>query len=920
MVSFVLDATALIASPPRSREEDAALRRRIGGKAAHLASVGRAGAPVPVWTVVTTDAFERFLIRSELGPRIEALLAECSGSTDAPSLAGASSTIRDWICAANIDAELAEALRAAYRRNFPTRPPIAVRSSGVDEDRAEDSFAGQHESVLGVQGEVELLRQVRRVWASAFTERVLAYRRERGIGWERIRIAVVLQEMIASRVSGVAFTANPVSGDLGECVVSVVHGLGEGLVGLGFDADTFTVDKSERTVSADIVTKDERLDMDGEGGVVRSSVTESLRDGPSLDEGQIQEVVERALALERHFRWPQDIEFAFDGDGLWILQSRPITTVDRPGPAAGHRAIWDNSNITESYAGVTSPLTFSFIRRAYTIVYHCFAEVMGITPDVVRQNDKVFSNMLGLFRGRVYYNLLNWYRLIRLFPGFGANQRFMESMMGVSEPTELAEEAERLGFWRGKVIENAKLVRLALRMSWRFVRIRSTVTRFQEHFQRHYRRWEALDFETMSPGDLVEVYREMEEELLWEWKAPIINDFYVMIFYGLLKKVCRDWMGDTEATLQNDLICGEGDIESTEPTRLLLQLAWAIRANEAQAKFFRESSVETLTQAIPREPEWAAVARQVEDYLDRYGFRCMNELKLEEPSLREEPRFIFQMLKNYVSIDASRLPDPNTQLEKERAIRAAAEAKVAAKLSGVRRMVFGRILRNARQGVKNRENLRFARTRIYGRVRELFLAMGNHFAGAGLIAERDDVFFLTVDEIWSFVVGTAVTTDLAGLVRLRREEFARYRNDEVEPPDDRFETYGMAYHHNDFRSRAKPPLSPDEGETAGDLRGIGCGPGRVEGVVRVVSSPADDLSLDGEILVAARTDPGWVPLYPSISGLLVERGSILSHSAIVAREMGIPTIVGIPGLCRTLKSGDRVVMDGSAGTVDLLAE
>jgi pyruvate,water dikinase len=230
----------------------------------------------------------------------------------------------------------------------------------------------------------------------------------------------------------------------------------------------------------------------------------------------------------------------------------------------------------------------------------------------------------------------------------------------------------------------------------------------------------------------------------------------------------------------------------------------------------------------------------------------------------------------------------------------------------LRRLVFGWVLRNARLGVKNRENMRFARTRIYGLLRELIRAMGRHLHGEGRLDDAEDVFYLTLDECWDFVKGTAVCTDLRALAAVRRREFDAYRAEADAMPDDRFDTYGMVYHRNRFHAWRADAV--EEGD--GVLRGIGCSPGRVEGAVKVFRAPGPDMHVAGDILVAERTDPGWVPLYPSVSGLLIERGSILSHSAIVAREMGIPTIVGIPHLCATLQSGDRVRMDGAAGTVE----
>jgi len=268
------------------------------------------------------------------------------------------------------------------------------------------------------------------------------------------------------------------------------------------------------------------------------------------------------------------------------------------------------------------------------------------------------------------------------------------------------------------------------------------------------------------------------------------------------------------------------------------------------------------------------------------------------------------MIANYVRMD-SHLLDITAMNAREKKIRTEAEQQAFAKLSGVKKTIFRFTLKHARRGVKNRENMRFARTKIYGLLRQLLNAVGTTLNREKIIDAPADIYYLTIDEVWDFVKGTAVTTNLRDLVALRKTEFDSYCESDT-PPDDHFETYGMAHHRNNFKN----PDSANETELEdGTLRGIGCSPGTVEGVARVIHSPRDDVSLNGEILVAARTDPGWVPLYPSVSGILIERGSILSHSAIVAREMGIPAIVGIPNLLQSIQDGQQIHMDASTGQV-----
>jgi pyruvate,water dikinase len=844
----------------------------------------------------------------------------------------AEAELRRRIAALELPTKLAAALAAAHAEVHAAGNPVAVRSSASGEDAAGESFAGLHESFLFVRGLEETARKLRRVWASAFSERALAYRRAKGLSLADIRVAVVVQEMVDARSSGVLFTADPTDtagGSVHTMVVSALWGAGEGLVSAGLDADTFRVDKQSGDVTVALARKAERLVHDLEtGGLRREAVPDELRERPSLDDETVRDLARRGLELERRWGRPLDVEFAVDARGrLFLLQARPVTTVVELGPAAGNRMLWDNSNIVESYSGVTSPMTFSFIRRAYAIVYHCFAEVMGIPPRTVRAQHHVFENMLGLFRGQVFYNLHNWYRLVRLFPGFEYNRAFMESMMGVKQAARLEEDEDGEAgtgtasrgrapgsLWR-RSLSLLALLRLVLRSAWNFARIRRLVSRFEAHFTECYGRWSALDLDALAPHEHLRLYREMEEQLLWRWKAPIVNDFFVMVFYGTLKRLCAAWCGDASGSLQNDLLCGEGGIESTEPTKALLRLAAEARRDPRLAALLRERPAEenaALLGADPRFPEFAAgIAR----YLELYGLRCMNELKLEEPSLRDDPRFLYRVLANYVSSPDPAALDVAAMEARERQIRRAAEARALAALSPLRRPVFRWVLGNARLGVKNRENLRFARTRIYGLLRELLRAIGGRLAGEAILRRPDDLFYLALDEVWGYVQGAAVTADLQALADLRRREFDAYRSEAERFPDDRFETFGLPYHRNRFRARRSPAAAATAG---GPLRGVACCPGVVEGPVKVVRSPQDDVRLQGEILVAERTDPGWVPLYPSASGLLIERGSILSHSAIVAREMGLPTIVGIPNLVSTLRTGERVRMDGAAGTVERL--
>jgi pyruvate,water dikinase len=293
--------------------------------------------------------------------------------------------------------------------------------------------------------------------------------------------------------------------------------------------------------------------------------------------------------------------------------------------------------------------------------------------------------------------------------------------------------------------------------------------------------------------------------------------------------------------------------------------------------------------------------------MERWGDRCIDELKLETAPLRDTPEFLVATLQNYLRGEPQ---DPETFGAQEQKLRAKAENRASALGAGA---MFRWILGQARRRVSDRERLRFLRTRIFGVVREIFRAFGDHFVASGALDERDEIWYLTVDEVHGLVRGTAVCTDLRGMAAVRRAEFDGYRAGRK--PGERFYTRGSV-HYGGNRFEGGQSAQIEDGK----LYGTGVCPGVVEKEAKVLEDPRHGAELDGQILVAERTDPGWVPLYPCVSGLLIERGSLLSHSAVVAREMGLPTVVGMRGLLDFVQDGQRIRMDGDAGSVEVLDE
>ena len=876
----------------------------VGGKAHHLARLATLGAgaaasfAVPRFIVVGTRAFDEVVRGDRWWPR------------DAAEAEGRAAEVRTLDPPEFLRAELNAALEATGLGSAR----LAVRSSAAGEDSRTRSFAGQFDSILGVRhqrgDDGALWDAVRAVWASAFNAHAAAYDAGQPSHAPGVRMAVVIQEMVDPFSSGVAFSADPVTGDRSTAVVSAVYGLGEGLVGGAMDADTYRVrprtDGAEEVIAA-LVRKDQGVRM-AEGGRTRlEPVPEPLRDTAALGDDEVRTVAACVRSLAEAFGAPQDVEWALVGPSpgarrLVVLQTRPITTlgaaVDR-----GERRLWDNSNIAESYSGVTTPLTFSFARSVYEDVYRQFCSLMGTRTALLESYRPVFANMLGLVRGRIYYNLLNWYRTLALLPGFRFNRSFMERMMGVRDALESPPEPPGTG---SRMLDLLDLIRMGFRMVAEARRLGTEVPAFHARVEAALAPLASDDVAEWPAERALALYLRLERELLEHWRAPLVNDFFAMIFFGVLGRLTEKWLPDSPPTLVNDLLCGEGGIISTEPARRVMGLARRVTETPAlAARFAAEADDQALLATLEREPAAAAFTAELREYVARFGDRCMEELKLETVTHREDPRFLMAMIRAYA---ASGHVDPTAAWERERAIRASAERTVAGRLGGPKRAMFRWVLTRARRRIRDRENLRFERTRVFGVVRRIFVALGRHLAAAGQLGEPREVFYLTREELFAYFQGTGVTRDLRSLARQRRSEFEAYAREPA--PPERFETFGSL---EEWTVPTSPP-GPG-GEPAAELRGTGCCPGVVRARVRVVRDPRGARDLGGHILVAERTDPGWTLLFPAASGLLVQRGSLLSHSAIVAREMGLPCVVGIAHLLDTLRDGELVEMDGASGLV-----
>lgn len=735
--------------------------------------------------------------------------------------------------------------------------PFAVRSSGRSEDGVEHSHAGQFDTLLNV-ARPDVANAALEVWKSGFSDTIATYLAATS-GAATEAPAIIVQQMIDARFAGVAFSADPLTGRRDCVVISAVAGLGEALVSGEVDGENWLID--------------------GDQAVHEKPVD------PVLTTQQALQIAELAQRAEATFGAPQDIEWAIDDAGLHILQSRPITTPLLPKPRLDNAlTIFDNSNIVESYPGMVSPLTYSFALHVYDRVYRAFVALLGVTDATIDANEALFGNMLGRIDGRVYYNLVNWYRALALLPGFSLNRSYMETMMGVSEPMPV-EVTDAIGprpaTGTARLLEFAKIARVACGLVWQAIRLPRTRRDF-------YARLNATlddDFDVAKANAtaLAAKFRKVESTLLDRWDAPLVNDFLCMIAFGASRNLMQKWLGDDGLLLHNDVMIGQGDIVSAEPAQRIA--AMGAMAREAQI---------TDPQMLDAHP---VIAQEIAGYLTKFGDRCTEELKLESIPLTDDRQPLLSAIVAHAAMEKRLHAEPEA-IDWDRLF-----AK-----RPIKNFLAKRIISWTKSRVRDRENLRFERTRIFGFARRVFLALGQEFASRGLVNAPRDVFFLTKDEILGAVEGAGLSHDLKAIVAMRRAEDDASRK-RADPPE-----------RIEMRGPAIAPLWDQQmaSKVNDDMIQIatGCAAGQVTATARVIRDPRTQTLAPGEILVARHTDPGWIAVFAQASAIVVERGSLLSHSAIVARELGIPCVVGLKSATQWIADGQTITVDGAAGRVE----
>jgi rifampicin phosphotransferase len=869
-----------------------------GGKAANLGELTRAGFPVPPGFVVSTAAY-RLAAEAAGVAELVAELAAIPG--DQPErLHALAGRIRAAFQSVAVPAVVAEPLVAAYGELAGGKPaPVAVRSSATAEDLPTASFAGQQDTYLNVVGVEAVLDAVRRCWGSLWTDRAVSYRASNNIDHRAVTLAVVVQRMVEASVAGVMFTANPLTGRRHEAVIDASPGLGEAVVSGAVNPDHFVVD----AVSGRILERrlgDKRILIRGraDGGTERVELPNG-ESKASLSDEQVRALAALGSRVERHYGAPQDTEFAVDHEGkLWLTQARPVTTLfplpDNSLASTDELRVFFSANVAQ---GVFRPFTpmgiqiFRLFGAAVTgVLFGSVRDPLNGPPLFMEAAHRVFVDVTPALRSSIGRRVL-----VGIFSHMEARSGAI--IRGLLEDPRLAPGSTnpiRFALGVGRVLARTRAPLRVARALTRPAAARSEADRAAAS---------ALRLGELAPDATPGQRLDAVQRMLLIGIPDVVPHYFPVFGSGFLAtEIARRLLGDRVTSSELEVVRrGLPHNPTTEMDLSLWSLAQQIRADTASAQVLRESPPGDLARRF-RERTLPGVLQQgLADFLKAYGHRGVAEIDVGVPRWSEDPTYILGVLANYLRLDDPTVaPDAQFRRAAQQADAMVAElARRARRKSRLRGLLVRFLLGRSRQVLGVRERPKFFFVEVLARARRHLQVVGEELARNGRLHAADDVFFLDVREVRDALAGA----DVRAMVAERRESYGRELSRKRVP--------------RVLLSDGTEPTAesaPDEGDSD-SLRGTPASSGTVTAGARVILDPTGARLEPGEILVAPSTDPGWTPLFLTAGGLVMEMGGAMSHGAVVAREYGIPAVVGVAGAVDQIVTGQEITVDGTAGIV-----
>jgi len=939
----------------------------VGGKGRSLARMANAGLPVPDGFYLTTSAYRDFIEANDLQAKIiESAKPEIGEYT--LSFDAASKAIQELMGKPDLSDEIKAQIRQAYAALDNENPAVAVRSSANAEDLPDMSFAGQQDTYLNIRGEDALIEAVRNCWASLWTPRAISYRHEMGIEQDAVAMAVVVQLMVPSEVSGILFTANPATGERSEIIINASFGLGEAVVGGQVTPDTYIVDRKTLTARETIIgTKEQKIVSDGDQGTRLEDIAESDRGQSSLSEGALKQLATVALEIEKQYdNVPQDIEWGISDGKLFLLQSRPITNLPpqpievswEPNPPA---QILARRQIIENIPDPCTPL--------FEELYLSGGLETGLDgkqrPSLMVGGGPMFVTLNGYG-----YQRFDWPQIIEarrerlaekmteaemdaaeIAVDAAAQKKAQANKKGKSSGKEMAKWQKQMAEWKKKGAEMAGHD------------LELFLDSLSPEDRKSFDDWA----ENSGPEDVAAAVTvpESKNPTFGAFNRTQINENQIRGFYDGAKPaimtVSEKWLKVDPKTASDDELfegicetavvggsywCGNGshtfgvakstddqlqaflrealpdhrftsgqflsgfESKTMEANEHLFEIAKKIRANEALSELVIITPANRMMKALEDHPDGVPIVEAVKAYLGIYGHLGYS-LDFAEPLPLEDPSGLLSTLKTMIS---NRDYDPKNHETEAKKKREKAMEEILPLLVGLKYWQFRFRHWFTHRFYYIREEVMYYLYMAWPALRPLALELGQRLTDAGTISERDHVFYLLTDELKQAIAARKENEAVPAYNQLAAERFElREARKRLHPP-------GTV----PFDASEDPGVKFKETQVVNDpnsdtMMGVPVSPGTITAPVSLINSPAEfDKMRPGSILVCPMTNPAWTPLFAHAAGLVTDMGGILGHGSIVAREYGIPAVVGTGTITQRVTHGQQISVDGDAGTVKLL--
>jgi phosphohistidine swiveling domain-containing protein len=850
----------------------------VGGKGTSLARLYAAGLPVPEGFNITTEAYWRFVRENELQTVIQQALAVADPSQPA-NLEAASNRIREGFLAAQIPPDIASEVVNAYAGLPGQNPAVAVRSSATAEDLPDASFAGQQETYLNVNGPAAILEATRKCWASLWTARAIGYRARQVIDPDQVALAIVVQLLVPAEAAGILFTANPLNGKHDQVVINAAWGLGEAIVGGMVTPDILVVDKSNGQIIEHTIADKQVMTVRVNGGTQEQPVPDSLKQVPVLDHEAAAALNHFAIQIENLYEQPMDIEWALADGKLYIVQARPITAL--PAPQAPKPFEWTlpdpkgqymRSSIVELLPDPLSPLFATLGMQAIE------SGIDKMAQDLFDMPPGVLSNFMLTVDGYAYqkvsFNRYQWWMLLtRMGLRFG---RLLREGVPYWKNVIHPRYVEVTNRWQGENI--AELTPGEL-----FIGINQLMDAFAQHLA-------ALMASTMGPSAGSEgLFTKVYEKTALRPGDPCAPTF-LMGFDSIpikAEKALYDlamWCGSRQGL--------SAYLKGTQSAEIAVRLDRADPPEGVAAE------------------DWLEWQARFREYLNRYGY-SIYDMDFSKPLPMDDPSPLLENLKLFISGEGK---NPYERQRDYARRREEAVASARARLRGIKRWAFEKALKWAQSQAPLREDGIAEIGMAYPTLRRMLQELGSRFVKAGAIQQPDDIYWLEAAEVKITVAALELGEPVESMLEAiqERKELWQTRKRLSPPPQ---LPPGKKYMGIDFGVMLAMSSDSPQGNA---IRGVAASPGQVSGIACVLHGPEDFAKMQaGGILVASITTPAWTPLFALASGIVTDIGGPLSHGSIVAREYGIPAVLGTGVATRYIHNGQRIRVDGNTGVVTL---